>query len=128
GLRPSVDALRRAWLAGDVLYDRDGALADECDGHRVEADALARDAASGVGGVQQSRGGHMMAAWLKGKPLWIVSFSPHFRFERRSRHNAQAPQKIRAPGVSRWCGGDNPQDKAKCNHPLHLLKSVNRRS
>ena len=42
-------ASRRA--RGDVLYDRDGAFADERDGHRVGADALARDAAGGVGGA-----------------------------------------------------------------------------
>src|SRR4029434_3318083 len=43
GLRPSTDPLRRARLAGDVLHERDGALADECDRHRVGAHALARD-------------------------------------------------------------------------------------
>jgi len=64
----------------------------------------------------------MMAARLKGKPLWIVSFSPHFRFERRSRHNAQARQKIRAPWVSRWCGGHHPMENAKSNHLLDLMK------
>src|SRR5437870_1057208 len=41
GLRPSTHALRREGLARDVLYDRDGALAYERDGHRVGADALA---------------------------------------------------------------------------------------
>jgi len=44
----------RARLAGDVLHDRDGALADERDGHRVGAHALARDAAGGVGGAEAS--------------------------------------------------------------------------
>ena len=44
---------RRARLARDVLHDRDGALADERDGHRVGAHAVARDAAGGVGGVEQ---------------------------------------------------------------------------
>jgi hypothetical protein len=33
-------ASRRA--RGDVLYDRDGASADECDGHGVGAHAVAR--------------------------------------------------------------------------------------
>jgi hypothetical protein len=41
-------------LAGDVLHDRDGALADERDGHRMGAHAVARDAAGGVGGAQES--------------------------------------------------------------------------
>jgi hypothetical protein len=35
----------------DLLYDGDGALADERDGHRLGADAVARDAAGGVGGT-----------------------------------------------------------------------------
>jgi hypothetical protein len=34
---------------GDVLHDRDGALANERDGHRLGAHAVARDAAGGVG-------------------------------------------------------------------------------
>ena len=40
-------------LASDLLHDRDGALADERDGHRVGTDAVARDAAGGVGGVSE---------------------------------------------------------------------------
>jgi len=52
-LRPPVDAVRRARLAGDVLHDRHGAFADKRDGHRVGADAVARDAAGGVGGVAE---------------------------------------------------------------------------
>jgi hypothetical protein len=43
-LRPTVDPVRRARLARDVLHDRDGALADERDGHRVGADAVAWEA------------------------------------------------------------------------------------
>jgi hypothetical protein len=43
-------------LARDVLHDPDGAFADERDRHRVGADALARDAAGGGGGVEE-RGG-----------------------------------------------------------------------
>ena len=39
----------RAGLARDVLHNRDGALADEHDGHRMGAHAVARDAAGGVG-------------------------------------------------------------------------------
>ena len=41
----------RAGLARDVLHNRDGALADEHDGHRMGAHAVARDAAGGVGGA-----------------------------------------------------------------------------
>jgi len=41
----------RAGLARDVLHDRDGALADQRDRHRMGAHALARDAARGVGGA-----------------------------------------------------------------------------
>src|SRR5262249_2274836 len=51
GLRPSTDPVRRARLAGDLLHKWDGALADERDGHRLGADAVARDAAGGVGSV-----------------------------------------------------------------------------
>src|SRR5215813_5483001 len=39
----------RGWRA-DVPHHRHGALADERDGHRVGAQAVARDAAGGVGG------------------------------------------------------------------------------
>jgi hypothetical protein len=35
-----------------LRHDRHGALADERDGHRVGAHAVARDAAGGVGGVE----------------------------------------------------------------------------
>jgi hypothetical protein len=38
-------------LAGYVLHDWHGAFADERDGHRVGAHAVARDAAGGVGSV-----------------------------------------------------------------------------
>jgi hypothetical protein len=34
--------------------ERDGALADERDRHRMGADAVARDAAGGVGGIDES--------------------------------------------------------------------------
>jgi hypothetical protein len=37
---------------GDLLHDRDGALADERNGHRMGAHAVARDAAGGAGGVE----------------------------------------------------------------------------
>ena len=39
----------------DVLHDRYGALADQRDGYRVGAHALARDAAGGVGGAEERR-------------------------------------------------------------------------
>jgi len=42
---------------GDVLHDGDETLAHERDRHRVGAHALARDAASGVGGAEEGRGG-----------------------------------------------------------------------
>ena len=47
--------VRRARLARDLLHDRDGALTHERDGHGVGTDALARDAAGGVGGATQAR-------------------------------------------------------------------------
>src|SRR5262249_23188409 len=50
-LRPSIDAIRRARPARNVLHDEHGALAKERDRHRVEAHAVARDAGSGVGGA-----------------------------------------------------------------------------
>ena len=40
-------------MAGHVLHERDRALAHERDGHRMGAHALARDAAGGVGGVEE---------------------------------------------------------------------------
>ena len=49
GLRSPTHAVRREGLAGDVLYERDGAFADERHGHRVGAHAVADDAAGGVG-------------------------------------------------------------------------------
>ena len=41
GYEPPDHPLRREGLAGHVLYERDGALAHECDGLRVGADAVA---------------------------------------------------------------------------------------
>jgi ABC transporter substrate binding protein len=61
GLRSAVDSVRRPRLARDVLHDRHGALAHERDGHRVRADAVARDPARGVGG---GVGGHGTALYL----------------------------------------------------------------
>src|SRR4030095_7625480 len=51
GLRSSAHLLRRERLARAVLHDGVGALADERDGQRMAAHAVARDAAGGVGGV-----------------------------------------------------------------------------
>jgi hypothetical protein len=66
-----------------LLTSLAGALAHERDRHRLGAHALARDAAGGVGGVEQSLEGHTMAARLKGRQrLWIVIFQPAFSFER----------------------------------------------
>jgi hypothetical protein len=48
GLRPSAHPVRRPRLASDLLHGRDGALADERDGHPMGANAVARDAAGGV--------------------------------------------------------------------------------
>jgi hypothetical protein len=45
----AADPVRRARVARDLLHNRDGALADQCDGHRMGADALARNVAGGVG-------------------------------------------------------------------------------
>ena len=60
---------RGARLARDVLHDRDGALAHERDGHRVGAHGLARDAASGVAGVQEGRGGPQMIRKLNPRKM-----------------------------------------------------------
>src|SRR5262249_20282647 len=55
-LRPATGAVRRARLAGDVLHDRDGALAHERHWNRVGADTVARDAAGGLGGAPSHTG------------------------------------------------------------------------
>src|SRR5262245_49845905 len=39
-------------LAGDGLHGRNGALADQCDGHRVGTHAVECDAAGGVGALK----------------------------------------------------------------------------
>src|SRR6516225_4023193 len=49
-----------ARLARDLLHDGDGALADKRDRHRVGAHAVARDAAGGVEGAEEGRGGRPM--------------------------------------------------------------------
>src|SRR2546425_3825818 len=54
GLRPPVDSVRREGLAGHLLHERDGALAHECDWHRMGADAVARGPECGVGGGRGS--------------------------------------------------------------------------
>jgi hypothetical protein len=50
-----VDAVLPPRMDSDVLHDGHGTLADESDQHRVGADAVARDAAGGVGGVEEGR-------------------------------------------------------------------------
>jgi len=40
-LWPPADAIRRPRLARDLLHDRHGALADDCDGHELGTEALA---------------------------------------------------------------------------------------
>jgi hypothetical protein len=44
------DSVRRARMARDLLHDRDGTFADERNGHRMGAHAVARGAARGAGG------------------------------------------------------------------------------
>jgi len=41
-------------MASDLLHDRDGALAYERDGRGLEAHAVARDAAGGVGALKKN--------------------------------------------------------------------------
>jgi hypothetical protein len=59
GYESATHALRRTRMARDLLHDRDGALADERDGHRMGAHAVARDAAGG-GGAGGKAGQTMM--------------------------------------------------------------------
>src|SRR5262245_59569052 len=54
-LRPATDPVRRARVASYLLHHGHGALADERDGHRVGADAVARDAAGSVGGAEERK-------------------------------------------------------------------------
>src|SRR2546426_1789023 len=54
GLRSPAHPVRRARLARDLLPGWHGALAHERDGHRMGAHALARGAAGGVGGAEES--------------------------------------------------------------------------
>ena len=56
GLRPSTDALRRARLGGDVLHDGDEAFADQRDGHRMGAHAVALHVELTGGGDHGRRG------------------------------------------------------------------------
>jgi len=59
-------------VGGDVLHDRDGALTHERDRHRIGADALARYAAGGVGGVEEGRGGQQMIRFARRKILLVT--------------------------------------------------------
>jgi hypothetical protein len=67
-------------LAHDVLPDRDGALPDERERHRMGADAVARDAAGGVGGVEEGEGRQMKQQIVEGgctqRPFGFGSKSP----------------------------------------------------
>jgi hypothetical protein len=64
--------------ACDLLHDRDGALADERDRHRMGAHAVARDAAGGVGGAH-------------GRPASVVDLPPLNKSRRRKRPRARRP-------------------------------------
>src|SRR5438105_1622720 len=66
-LRSPAHAIRREGLAGDLLHDGDGALANERDGHRVGTNAMARDAVGGVGGADEGRGGQPMTKSTRSK-------------------------------------------------------------
>src|SRR5437899_2653675 len=57
GLRSSAYPVRRARLARDLLHDRDGALDHERDRVGVGSNAVARDAAGGVGGTAKRERG-----------------------------------------------------------------------
>ena len=50
----SPHAVRRQGMARDLLHDRNGALADERDRHRMGAHAVARGAAGGVGDLAKA--------------------------------------------------------------------------
>src|SRR5437667_11061584 len=67
-LRSPTDAVRREGLARDLLHDRDGALAYKRPGPRVGAHAVARDAASGVGGAKTGR-----PRWLGRPPQSVLT-------------------------------------------------------
>jgi hypothetical protein len=77
---PPSDASRSAWpakgcdldssdtrarLARDVLHDRHGAFADQCDRDRVGAHAVAHDAAGGVGGAEKRGPARRMSPCLE---------------------------------------------------------------
>ena len=59
-------------MAGYVLHNWDGTLADERDRHRMGAYALARDAAGGVGGAGFRTGAVILCrrwGWQRGATL-----------------------------------------------------------
>ena len=70
---------------------RDGTLADQRDGHRVGADAVACDAEGGVGGAHQGRRG-----WLAAPREEEARASSAFISEKCVRHN-QAPFRPTTP-------------------------------
>jgi hypothetical protein len=98
-LGPPAHALRRARLAGDVLHDRHGALADERDGHRVGAHAVASDAASGVGGNQtpDARSRHLGPGYAR-IPRPKSTARRHTTAIRASRGRRRAPSRAARAG------------------------------
>jgi hypothetical protein len=68
--------LRRGRLARDLLHDRDGAFTDERDRHRMGAHAVARDAAGGVGGAEEGRGGQLMMRLGRASLLVALYYLP----------------------------------------------------
>src|SRR5262245_2055041 len=53
-----------ARVAGGVLHDGDGTQPDERDGHGLGDDAVARDAAGGVGGAQPMTDDSVLTSWM----------------------------------------------------------------
>src|SRR5262245_19031996 len=72
--RPNCGPHGALGLAVDDLHRRDGALAHERHGHWMVADAVARDTAGRMGGVEEERGGHPMIRLARRSSL-LVSIS-----------------------------------------------------
>jgi hypothetical protein len=73
--------LRRTGLARDVLRERNGALSDERDRHRVGAHAVACDAAGGVGGVGEGSRMTKRRALMPGLGLMVTLTSAGCAFD-----------------------------------------------
>src|SRR5881628_3269334 len=94
----------RGWRT-TFLPDRDGALANERDGHRVGANALARDAAGGVGGAQTGQ-----PRWLGDAPFVIPELEtsdvqlkgPPTKVPRDPFHQQLLLREDRVAGVARF--------------------------